>query len=522
MTRRKRLCLLLAVLTLLLALSACGAQSKLVLATTGMEPTLDLTLPDTITLPDKGRDTVYKCYVDKAYSMALAAALLDMDADTMQTQLAGRLSYDAQTGYIQYYTPTEELMPGDLSEFPTDAQLEQTVRERLKKGAPELADTSRIVFSSATYETNVSSKTVDVTPEVNGRMVYGKYHISVSFDRDGNVTALTQLYAPLKEGGTKTVRLADAKTVQARLDAHVFSANIAQQLTGCTITGVEQAYYMNAGFNAEGDYALYPFYVLRGQGTAADGGVQDFEVLVYALVEDGCKDIIALRIFGFGIEKRFRIPDDVHVTTIGPTVDLGNILNFDAEQSRRNMRLGYFDAQRVLYGLYGSTYYIDRTMSEDTARQQLLEYIGLGDHSLRTFHEKALPQIAKALKCDGDYYDLLIAVLEHDARALGIESERIVTDMELLQTLLAQPELPEQTPEAETEAPAAPDAQAPADADSDPSPTDEVAAKAAELSRDIEKRLNRLLGKMRTRRSRSDTPEALETETEADTNGKQA
>lgn len=287
MTRRKRLCLLLAVLTLLLALSACGARSKPVLATTGMEPTLDLTLPDTITLPDKGRDTVYKCYVDKAYSMALAAALLDMDADTMQTQLAGRLSYDAQTGYIQYYTPTEELTPGDLSEFPTDAQLEQIVRERLKKGAPELADTSRIVFSSATYsatyEANVSSKTVDVTPEINGRMVYGKYHISVSFDKDGNVTALTQQYAPLKEGGTKTVRLADAKTVQARLDAHEFSANIAQQLTDCTITGFEQAYYMNAGFNAEGDYALYPFYVLHGQGTAADGSVQAFEVLVYAL-----------------------------------------------------------------------------------------------------------------------------------------------------------------------------------------------------------------------------------------------
>lgn len=287
MTRRKRLCLLLAVLTLLLALSACGARSKPVLATTGMEPTLNLTLPDTITLPDKGRDTVYKCYVDKAYSMALAAALLDMDADTMQTQLAGRLSYDTQTGFIQYFTPTEELTPGDLSEFPTDAQLEQTVRERLKKFAPELADTSRIVFSSATYsatyETNVSSKTVDVTPEINGRMVYGKYHISVSFDRDGNVTALTQQYAPLKMGGTRTVRLADAKTVQARLDAHEFSANIAQQLTDCTITGFEQAYYMNAGFNAEGDYALYPFYVLHGQGTAADGSVQAFEVLVYAL-----------------------------------------------------------------------------------------------------------------------------------------------------------------------------------------------------------------------------------------------
>lgn len=148
----------------------------------------------------------------------------------------------------------------------------------------------------------------------------------------------------------------------------------------------------------------------------ADGGVQDV-VPIHALVENGCKDIIALRIFGFGIEKRFRIPDDVHVTTIGPTVDLGNILNFDAEQSRKNMRLGYFDAQRVLYGLYGSTYYIDRTMSEDAARQQLLEYLGTDDGSLRTFHEKTLPQIAKALKCDGDYYDLLIAVLEQTQRS---------------------------------------------------------------------------------------------------------
>lgn len=62
----------------------------------------------------------------------------------------------------------------------------------------------------------MSSKTVDVTPEVNGRMVYGKYHISISFDRDGNVTALTQQYAPLKMGGTRTVRLADAKNDHRR------------------------------------------------------------------------------------------------------------------------------------------------------------------------------------------------------------------------------------------------------------------------------------------------------------------
>ena len=249
----------------------------------------------------------------------------------------------------------------------------------------------------------------------------------------------------------------------------------------------------------------------------ADGGVQDV-VPIHALVENGCKDIIALRIFGFGIEKRFRIPDDVHVTTIGPTVDLGNILNFDAEQSRQNMRLGYFDAQRVLYGLYGSTYYIDRTMSEDTARQQLLEYLGPGEGSLRTFHEKTLPQIAKALKCEGDYYDLLVAVLEHDAKELGIEPERIMTDMELLQAILAQPELPEAiVPAQEPDAPAKPEPEPESSAQAAaPKAADEVAAKAAELSQDIEKHINRLLGKMRPRRNHPGTAENAEPEAAAD------
>ena len=171
----------------------------------------------------------------------------------------------------------------------------------------------------------------------------------------------------------------------------------------------------------------------------ADGGVQDV-VPIHALVENGCKDIIALRIFGFGIEKHFKLPDDVNITTIGPTVDLGNILNFDAEQSRQNLRLGYFDAQRVLYGLYGQTYYIDRTLTEDEARAHLIEYVGTGDHDLRELHEKVLPRLARSLDCKGDYYDLLIAAMEHDAVEFGIPQFEIMTDAALFDTLMAQPD----------------------------------------------------------------------------------
>lgn len=190
----------------------------------------------------------------------------------------------------------------------------------------------------------------------------------------------------------------------------------------------------------------------------ADGGVQDV-VPIHALVENGCKDIIALRIFGFGIEKHFKIPEDVNVTTIGPTVDLGNILNFDAEQSRQNLQLGYFDAQRVLYGLYGKTYYIDRTFTEDEARARLIEYVGTGDHTLRELHEKVLPRLARSLDCKGDYYDLLIAAMEHDAGEFGIPQFEILTDAALFDKLLEQPdrldaEVPEDADFAAAETPA--------------------------------------------------------------------
>lgn len=188
----------------------------------------------------------------------------------------------------------------------------------------------------------------------------------------------------------------------------------------------------------------------------ADGGVQDV-VPIHALVENGCKDILALRIFGFGIEKRFKIPEDVNVTTIGPTVDLGNILNFDAEQSRQNLRLGYFDAQRLLYGLYGKTYYIDRTFTEDEARARLVEYVGTGSSSLRELHEKTLPLLARDLDCKGDYYDLLIAAMEHDALEFGIPQFEIMTDAALFDTLMEQPDRLE---EAASEAPDPPEAEA--------------------------------------------------------------
>ena len=179
--------------------------------------------------------------------------------------------------------------------------------------------------------------------------------------------------------------------------------------------------------------AYHPSFRLEKLGGKyyADGGFVD-TLPLHVLVENGYKDIIAVRIPGHGIERRFRIPEDVNIILISTNSDLGGVLNFDAEQSRRDMLIGYLDAKRVLYGLYGEKYYIERTMSDREALRQLIDRADEGAN-LRRLCERELPRVARRLNVSGgDYYELFIAVLELEAETLGIENKRILKDTELL------------------------------------------------------------------------------------------
>ena len=180
--------------------------------------------------------------------------------------------------------------------------------------------------------------------------------------------------------------------------------------------------------------AYHPSFRLEKLGGKyyADGGFVD-TLPLHVLVEHGYKDIIAVRIPGHGVERRFRMPEDVNVTLISTNSDLGGVLNFDAEQSRRNMLLGYLAAKRVLYGLYGHRYYIDRSMTDREALRLLLDRADEGSN-LRRVCERELPRIARRLDVNGgDYYELFIAVLEREAEALAIGHQYILTDRELLE-----------------------------------------------------------------------------------------
>ena len=167
-----------------------------------------------------------------------------------------------------------------------------------------------------------------------------------------------------------------------------------------------------------------------------DGGFVD-SVPVTPLVKRGYQNIIVIRLNSPGVERRVKIPEGTSVTTIAPKRDLGNMMNFSSEQSAINMVLGYYDAQKVLYGLWGENYYIDRTMTERQAYELLLPLLSGQELGLRRMNEEIIPKLAEKLRIKGDYYDLFLAVMERLAESCSLTPFRIRTDEEFWSEVMA-------------------------------------------------------------------------------------
>lgn len=168
------------------------------------------------------------------------------------------------------------------------------------------------------------------------------------------------------------------------------------------------------------------------------------------LIDQGYKDVIVIRIYGFGYdrEKKVKIPEGTSIYHIAPREDLGGLLEFESKRSRKNMALGFLEASRLLYGLEGRRYYIyaphrepyyfDRMMSEmellkiyleSTLQEEALDCL----QGYRFYTETIFPDLAKKLKLkeDWDYKDMYLAILEELSISLKISRYRVYRADEL-------------------------------------------------------------------------------------------
>lgn len=153
-----------------------------------------------------------------------------------------------------------------------------------------------------------------------------------------------------------------------------------------------------------------------------DGGIWN-NVPLRSLVKRGYTDIIEIRIYGPGREPRVKMPEGGVKYQIGPRVGLGSIIEFEGKRSRQNLKIGYYDAKRVLYGLEGFIYYLEQTHHEVWFQEQLLDVTDI---------EKAEMAFVLKLPLTFTEKDLYMGMLEASAKQLRIPKYQIYTIDELL------------------------------------------------------------------------------------------
>lgn len=162
--------------------------------------------------------------------------------------------------------------------------------------------------------------------------------------------------------------------------------------------------------------------------TYIDGGFMD-NVPMGSLVERGYKDIIQIRIYGPGREPRVRITEEMCVHQIAPRVKLGSIIEFQKKRSTQNMKIGYFDAKRMIYGLKGRIYYIEETNEEcyySTRIQKLTEL------------ERVQAAFGLRMPIGYTEEELYLTMLEASAKILRVGKYKIYTADELFKAVCAK------------------------------------------------------------------------------------
>jgi len=180
-----------------------------------------------------------------------------------------------------------------------------------------------------------------------------------------------------------------------------------------------------------------------------DGGV-DNNCPINMLVDKDYKDIFAIRtgsIFRIKNIREIRKRKDLNITYIQPRNKLPSILSFDGVTSGYLLKLGYFDAIKVLDKLDGYNYYIKHEDEEKIFRalsnldistiNNIYKTMGVKENnynSRQKFFESILPGISKKIDIDQNntYKSYLLGILEYVANKEDINRFKIYELEELI------------------------------------------------------------------------------------------
>ena len=180
-----------------------------------------------------------------------------------------------------------------------------------------------------------------------------------------------------------------------------------------------------------------------------DGGIYD-NLPMRMLVERGYKSLITIQVGGLSRKRKVNT-EKLHIIDVKAKEHLGGTLNFSGDQAQRNLKLGYFDAYRVLKNLAGQHYYVELEHEED----YFLDYfsnlnpeviitvaktLGLERNmpERRLLFEKILPKLVEIFKLPENcgYQDIALTLVEKLAQEVEVDRFQIYSFSDLIDAVL--------------------------------------------------------------------------------------
>lgn len=174
-----------------------------------------------------------------------------------------------------------------------------------------------------------------------------------------------------------------------------------------------------------------------------DGGFYD-NLPINLISDKGYKEIVAVELAAPGKIRPVK-EKGLNIRRIAPSGDVGGLMVFDQETSRKNIKMGYLDTMHA-YGKYEGVFYFLTEMPDevyfyneilaltDSQIKEMAAIIGYkSGYTKRLLHELIVPELADMLgmTIESTYKDLMVGVVEFMAATLEIERLKVYRYEEL-------------------------------------------------------------------------------------------
>ncbi|MBO0453822.1 MULTISPECIES: patatin-like phospholipase family protein [Enterococcus] len=150
-------------------------------------------------------------------------------------------------------------------------------------------------------------------------------------------------------------------------------------------------------------------------------------------------ELIVVDVHGPGLDKKYRLPDEVTELVLASPWNLGDLLLFQSGRSSENIDLGYLETKRIFGELQGYRYFFSCRADFESLTKHFFVYLR---DKLKINMSSLYPELRRFFRQSVPVEILSLAFLEFFAYWVNVSPVKVFTPEEFIETILKHFEMP--------------------------------------------------------------------------------